>query len=137
MVKSADGFTWTAVSSLSPVTASNLSGISYGVSSVTLAGVFVAVAADGTVYSSADGATWTNQKLSAGLNAITYGTQFVTVGAAGNIFTSTDGATWTLAQATSSSGVVSALSGSDLYAVARGSLAYAAVGASGTNLLSK
>ncbi|MEI8170680.1 MAG: hypothetical protein WCG50_13455 [Rhodoferax sp.] len=137
MVQSADGLIWSTANS---GTTADLSGVAYGVSSVTAAGVFVEVSTAGTVLSSANGTSWSTQILPAtvtALNAITYGTQFVTVGAAGNIFTSTDGATWTLAQATSSSGVVSALSGSDLYAVARGSLAYAAVGASGTNLLSK
>ena len=140
MVQSTDGgISWTSVSSLSALTTASLSGISYGVSSATLAGVFVAVAADGTIYSSANGTTWTQPTALTGgtaLNAITYGTQFVTVGAGGKIFTSTDGATWTLAQATAS-GVVSPLGVTDLYAVARGTLAYAAVGAAGTNLLSK
>ncbi len=128
MVQSSDGLTWTNVISK---TLADLRGISYGVTSLsTLATAFVAVGASGTVLTSTDGANWTLQTLPGAnaLNAVTYGMQFVTVGAAGNIFYSTDGVSWTLAPAASNQ---------NLYAVARGDLLYSAVGAAGSNLLSR
>lgn len=130
MVQSTDGLTWHSVTS---GTTAELRGVTYSTSTST-AGVvtttFVAVGASGTLLSSTDGATWTAQALpgAGALNAVTYGTQFVAVGAAGKIFTSADGLSWTLTSAATSQ---------DLYAVTRGTLAYLAVGAAGTNLLSK
>ncbi len=130
IVESADGLTWHSVTS---GTTADLRGIAYG-TSTSSAGVvtnmFAAVGASGTVLSSADASTWTSQVLPGvtGLNAVTFGTQFVTVGAGGKIFLSTDGASWTAASSTDTH---------DLYAVVRGLYAYAAVGAAGTNLLSK
>jgi hypothetical protein len=134
MVQSTDGLTWTSVASN---TQADLRGIVYGTMvSTSTAGVvtstseFVAVGNAGTVLSSSDGANWAAQTLAGAgnLNAIAYATQYVTVGAGGNIFNSTDGVNWTPATSATSA---------NLYAVVHGSLAYSAVGAAGTNLLSK
>ena len=131
MVKSVDGVTWQPVANNTSV---DLYGITYGFTSLptatTATTAFVAVGAYGTVLISTDGVSWATQTLPGDgtLNAVTYGTQFVVVGAGGNIFTSIDGVNWSLAPAAT---------GQDLYAVVRGSLAYLAVGAAGSNLLSK
>lgn len=124
LLESPDGVTWTPVT-LSGISA-DLRGITSGVST------FVAVGASGTVLSSTDGVTWTARTtpVTANLNAVTYGTQFVTVGSGGNAFTSADGVTWA---ATDSATKTT----NELFAVARGSLTYSAVGAAGTNLLAK
>ena len=121
LLESPDGLTWALVT-LSGISA-DLRGITYG------NGAFVAVGTSGTVLSSTDGVAWTSRTIpaAADLKAVTYGTQFVTVGSGGNIFTSTDGVTWTTRNS----------SGLDLFAVARGTLTYSAVGAAGTNLLAK
>lgn len=130
IVESSDGLTWHDVTSGSTA---DLRGVAYN-TSVSAAGVvttaFVAVGASGTLLSSANGTNWTAQTLSGAgaLNAVSFGTQFVAVGAGGKIFTSTDGLSWTLAPAAT---------GQDLRAVAHGALKYSAVGAAGTNLLSK
>ena len=91
---------------------------------------FVVVGAAGSVLSSTDGAIWSTQTLTGtgNLNAVTYGAQYVAVGAGGKVFISVDGASWTAATPVTSQ---------NLYAVARGMLTYSAVGAAGTNLLSK
>jgi len=128
IVESADGRNWQTVTSSTGV---DLRGIAYGISNTTTgATTFVAVGASGTVLSSTDGVTWTPQVLTGAstLNAVTYGTQFVAVGAVGNIVISTDGVTWK---------AISPATSNNLYAVTRGTLAYSAVGAAGTNLLSK
>lgn len=128
MVKSTDGLSWSAVASGS---SADLRGISYGVTSVTTGtGTYVAVGTGGTVLSSADGVTWSAQTLNSTstLNAVLFGLQFVAVGNAGVIFTSTDGLTWTPQLGATNK---------DLYAIARGSLSYLAVGAGGSNLLAK
>ena len=132
MVQSPDAITWTVVPS---VTTNDLHGIAYG-ASVSTAGVitpiFVAVGSSGMVLTSNNGASWTTQTLSGAnpLNAVTFGTQFVTVGAGGNILYSTDGVTWTAASTTPTNSA-------ELFAVVHGFGAYSAVGAAGTNLLSK
>jgi hypothetical protein len=129
IVESADGLTWHAVTSS---TGADLRGIAYGISNTTTgATTFAAVGASGTVLSSTDGATWTPQVVTGAstLNAVAYGTQFVAVGTGGNIVISNDGVTWTAISPLATS--------NNLYAVARGTLAYSAVGAAGTNLLSK
>ena len=130
IVESSDGLTWRSVTS---GTTADLRGVAY--SSITsTAGVvttpFVAVGASGTLLSSADASTWTTRTLSGAgaLNAVVYASQFVAVGAAGKVFISTDGLNWMLTSAATSQ---------DLYAVTRGYLNYSAVGAAGTNLLSK
>ncbi len=128
MVQSTDGLTWKSVATS---TTADLRGITYGITSVTTgAGAFVAVGAAATVLASSDGASWTAQTLTGGsaLNAVTFGTQFVAVGAGGSIFVSADGAIWS---------AVASGSSQNLYAVTRGSLNYAAVGAAGSNLMSK
>lgn len=129
IVESADGSNWHTVTSSTGV---DLRGIAYGISNTTTgATTFVAAGASGTVLSSTDGVTWTPQVLTGAstLNAVTYGTQFVAAGSGGNIVISTDGVTWTAISPLATS--------NNLYAVARGTLAYSAVGAAGTNLLSK
>ena len=136
MLQSADGVNWKTVNSGITV---DLRGIASGITkaatptspgSVT---TFVAVGASGTLFSSTDGVAWTPQAVPVAginLNAVTYGTQFIAAGAGGNIFHSTDGTLWT-------SAVVTPGLTNDLFAVVRGTLAYSAVGASGTNLFAK
>jgi hypothetical protein len=132
MVQSPDAITWTVVPS---VTTNDLHGIAYG-ASVSTAGVvtpiFAAVGLSGTVLTSNNGVSWTTQTLpgASTLNAVAFGTQFVTLGAGGNIFYSADGVTWTAASITPTNS-------NDLFAVVHGLGAYSAVGAVGTNLLSK
>jgi hypothetical protein len=112
-------------------TTADLRGVSYGVTSLTTgASAYVAVGASGTVLTSTDGVNWTVQTLPGGgnLNAVTFGLQFIAVGAGGRIFTSADGVVWVLSPPATSQ---------NLYAVAHGSLDYSAVGAGGSNLLSK
>ena len=134
MVQSTDGLTWTSVASN---TLTDLRSIAYGTQlSTSTTGVltatsqFVVVGAAGSVLSSTDGATWSTQTLAGAgnLNAVTYGAQYVAVGAGGKIFISADGASWT---------ATTPVTSQNLYAVARGALTYSAVGATGTNLLSK
>ena len=134
MVQSTDGLTWTSVASN---TLADLRSIAYGTQLLTsTTGVttatsqFVVVGAAGSVLSSIDGATWSTQTLAGAgnLNAVTYGAQYVAVGAGGKIFISADGASWT---------ATTTVTSQNLYAVARGTLTYSAVGAAGTNLLSK
>ncbi len=128
IVKSSDGLTWTSVTSNTPV---DLRGITYGLTSTsTGATAFAAVGDSGTVLSSVDASTWIAQSLPGAnsLNAVTFGAQFVTVGEGGRIFISTDAVNWTLTTSATSH---------NLYAVGRGNLNYLAVGAAGTNLLSK
>ena len=134
MVQSTDALTWSSIASNS---LADLRGITYGTMlSTSTAGVitatseFVAVGAAGTVLSSADGANWSTQTLAGAgtLHAVTYGTQYVAVGASGKVFISADGVNWTPAAPVTSQ---------NLYAVTRGALSYSAVGAAGTNLLSK
>lgn len=132
MVQSADGVTWKTVNT--GIT-TDLRGIASG---ITIAATtttpsetrFVAVGASGTFLSSTNGVDWTTNTAPGGvnLNAITYGTQFIAAGAGGKIFYSTDGITWEAATSNTTN---------DLFAVVRGTLAYSAVGASGTNLFAK
>ena len=63
-------------------------------------GIFIAVGASGTIITSPDGVTWTQQTsgVSTGLYGITYSSElgiFIAVGASGTILTSPDGVTWT------------------------------------------
>jgi hypothetical protein len=134
MVQSTDGLTWTSVASN---TLTDLRSIAYGTQlSTSTTGVltatsqFVVVGAAGSVLSSADGASWSARTLAGAgdLNAVTYGAQYVAVGAGGKIFISADGASWT---------ATTPVTSQNLYAVARGTITYSAVGAAGTNLLSK
>ena len=99
---------------------SSLNGVCFGGST------FVAVGAGGTILTSSDGATWTDQTAAntsatggADLNAVCYGAgTFMAVGAGGKVITSKDGTTWT--QKTSA--------GHDLTAVAYGNIDFVAVG---------
>ncbi|MFZ4480869.1 MAG: WD40/YVTN/BNR-like repeat-containing protein [Rhodoferax sp.] len=128
MVKSLDGSTWQNVTSNS---LADLHSITYGVTSVLDgSAAMVVVGASGTVLTSSDGSNWTGASLpgAKALNAVTFGTQFVAVGAGGTIYTSGDGLNWTLTPPVTTQ---------DLYAVTRGSLSYSAVGAAGSNLLSR
>jgi len=129
MVESADGLTWHSVASGSTA---DLRGVAYATAtSAAGASTFVAVGAAGTLLSSTDAVNWTTQVLPGvtALNAVTYGGQFVTVGSGGNIFISTNGLAWTLTAPSATS--------QTLYAVVHGLNGYSAVGAAGTNLLSK
>jgi hypothetical protein len=128
MVQSTDGLTWQNVTTN---TLADLRGITYGITSVlTGAAAITVVGASGTVLTSADGTSWTGQVLPGArtLNAVTFGTQFVAVGAGGTIFVSSDAVNWTPTPTATVQ---------DLYAIARGTLSYSAVGVAGSNLLSK
>jgi hypothetical protein len=128
LVESADGSTWHAVACS---TTADLHGVAFGTSTASVGATsFVAVGTAGTLISSPDGSTWVTQALpgAAALNAVTFSNQFVAVGTGGRIFISTDGVNWTL---------TAGATNQNLYAVVRGLYAYAAVGAAGTNLLSK
>jgi hypothetical protein len=132
LIESADGLTWHSVAS---GTTADLHGLA-ATTTVSTAGVitstFVAAGAAGTVLSRVDGGNWTPQVLPGAsnvqLHAVTYGTQFVAVGEGGKIFFSTNGSNWTAATSNN---------GKALYAVVHGLYSYSAVGAAGTNLLSK
>ena len=128
LLKSADGINWTGVASNVNV---DLKGVANSLSSSTGAIVFTAVGAAANILHSADGSTWVAQTLPGGanLNAVSAGSQFVAVGNSGSIFTSGDGQSWTA--------VSPAPTQSNLLAIARGSLRFAAVGAGGTNLLAR
>ena len=130
VVTSSDGLTWRSASSGSTADLRGVAANTQVSTTGVLTTTFVAVGANGTVLTSSDAVTWTSQTLptAGGLNAITYGTQFVTVGAGGKIFYSANGTAWTAA---------TSATGNDLYALAHGLNVYTAVGAAGTNLLSK
>ena len=128
------GATWTS----NPVVgagAQNLRGVAYG-SVFVAVGANVVAGANGALFSSVDGVTWTSLTLPASLpagtsfNAISYsGGKYVVVGTGGVILLSTDAVTWTQ-QAIGSTP-------NDLYAVAgNGSGGFVATGASGTILSS-
>lgn len=105
-------------------------------SAVTFSGQFVALGADGSVLTSADGLTWTppgnatNPVLSAGvgMNGIVFGSSlYVAVGNGGKIFTSADLVTWN--QSTSNTM-------EDLYSVSFLNGGFVTTGANGTLLTS-
>lgn len=103
--------------------ANDLFGVGFGT-------VFVAVGANGAMYSSTNGTAWTalNFTVSSNLNAAIYGGNYVAVGAGGVILFSTDAVTWTKRPSVTSN---------DLYALAtNGNGSYIAVGANGTILTS-
>jgi hypothetical protein len=128
ILTSADGVSWTSVSSGN---SADLRAVGYGINDTTTGTtLFVAVGSAGTVLTSSDAITWSAQTLPGvgNLNAVLYGSQFVTAGSGGAIFTSTNGVTWTAATTGSSA---------EIFALGRVSLGYLAVGAGGTNLLSK
>jgi predicted small lipoprotein YifL len=109
------GATWTVNPSIG---SNDLRGVTHGT-------VFVAVGANGAMFSSADGATWTAQLASPNLNAAVYGGgNYIAAGAGGVILVSSDAATWTQ-QTTGTT--------NDLYALATNGVGiYVAVGANGT-----
>lgn len=119
---------WTPPTSLPSGFASNLSA-------VTFSTVYVALAADGQVVSSADGLTWTSNTAvpASGMNGIAFGfvggvtPTYVAVGNGGQIFASTDLATWTQ--------IVSGTT-SDLNSVALVNGSFVATGAGGILLSS-
>lgn len=85
------GETWSAQT---PPTANNFFGVCWG------NGLFVAVGASGTIYTSATGLTGSWSSRTSGtanqLNAVLWnGSLFVAVGASGTLLTSPDGVTWT------------------------------------------
>lgn len=87
---------------------------------------FVAVAADGSITTSADGATWSSQTLAGGLSlyGVTYGNgTFVASGRAGTVVTSPNGVTWT-GRTTPTSAM--------LYSAAYGNGTFVVVGMAGT-----
>ncbi|MFF2093341.1 immunoglobulin-like domain-containing protein, partial [Paenibacillus sp. NPDC058174] len=101
-------------------TGNQLNSITYGNN------MFVAVGFPGTIVTSSDGTSWTNQTsgTTSQLNSIAYGNNmFVAVGATGTILTSSDGTSWT----SRTSGIAAMLIG-----VAYGNGMYVAVGETGT-----
>jgi hypothetical protein len=138
IVYSNDGSDWQNVSSAAMT--HELSGVANlasftasGTGTFTITATFVAVGASGTVLSSNDAVLWapvTVAGLSANLNAVVYGTQFVAVGADGNILYSTDGLNW-------APGTTTPADSHDILAVVHGLDGFYAVGASGSNRLSK
>jgi hypothetical protein len=134
VVRSTDGSNWTTVAS-GTNSDPDLRGLTFGANTAGT-GMFVAVGAFGTVLTSPTGEAWSavaTPVTGSDLNAITYGTQYVAVGVGGRSFVSTDGVTWT-AGSTSNQTLGA---GPDLYAVARGSLRYSAVGVAGANILAR
>ncbi len=116
------GYTWNANS---PLGGSNLYSVTYG-------GVFVAVGAQGAIYTSVDGITWipsANPVPGVDLYAVAYNDGvYLAVGARGLILTSRDTLGWTQQFSETNS---------DLYAISgRGTSGYAVVGANGTVLIS-
>jgi predicted small lipoprotein YifL len=110
------GNTWNPGKSL---VAGDLRGATFGT-------VFVVVGANGAMFSTSDGVTWTalNYVVSNDLNAVSYGnSRYVAVGAGGVALLSTDAITWTAV----SSGTTSSLN-----AGASNGVASLAVGAGGT-----
>ena len=137
IVTSTDGAAWTAVASN---TTSDLRGVALG-AFVTTTGtgaatmstttyLFVAVGANGTLVTSADGLAWTvRAPISTNtLNAVAFSGQFVVVGNAGSIHTSADGITWQVRPSGTQN---------DLTALTRTTAGYVAVGAAGTYLTSQ
>jgi hypothetical protein len=93
---------------------------------------FVAVGYNGTILTSPDGVTWTQQASGTGndLHGVTWGgTQFVSVGYNSTILTSPDGVIWTKQGS-------NCWSGCDLHGVAWGGMQFVAVGSKGTILTS-
>jgi hypothetical protein len=97
---------------------------------VTWANVFVAVGANGALFSSTDGTTWTavNSGVVANLNAVVFrGTSYLAAGDGGTMLSSTDAKTWT----PRNTGTVD-----NLNAIATNSGLFVAVGANGTIVIS-
>ncbi|MEP7209003.1 MAG: hypothetical protein ABI920_18875 [Casimicrobiaceae bacterium] len=120
VLTSTDLVTWTRQASGVTV---NLRKVTYGL------GRFVAVGDQGTIITSVDGVIWTlaTNPTTETLNAVVAGSQFVAAGVNGRILVSADGLTWTPI----ASGTTATLLG-----LGSGGIAFAAVGAAGTNLTS-
>jgi hypothetical protein len=106
---------WTAGAALG---ANDLRGVTWGT-------VFVAVGANGAMYSSIDGTTWTalNSSVASNLNAAVYRGVYLAAGDGGAMLYSTDAITWT-PQTTGTA--------NNLNAIATNSGLFVAVGAKGT-----
>lgn len=107
-----------------PAAPNDLKSVTFGTSG------FVAVGANGTIITSADGFTWTAR--TSNTSAVLYAVQavpsgYIAVGTGGTIVTSSDGQNWT----TQTSGTTA-----DLYAVIGGLSYFSAVGANGTMVTS-
>ncbi len=101
-----------------PLISSDLRGAAFGT-------VFVVVGANGAMFSTLDGASWTalNYVVTSDLNAVFYGSgRYVAVGAGGVALLSTDAITW---------GPVTSGTPNHLYAGASNGTVYLAVGANG------
>ncbi len=98
-------------------------GIAYG------NGIFVGVASDGEIYTSTDGANWTQRAATEQtLNGVSFGGGlFVAVGTSGSIFSSQDGLTWV---------AVPSIVRREIYAVTYDGHAFVMVGANGIILSS-
>lgn len=127
IVTSSDGINWTAHTTLLPANASAtafnaLDGVAYS------GNLYVAVGANGAVYTSTDGNSWAMQATGTvnALGSVVWsGTQFIAVGQNGTIISSPDGVSWS----NRGGGV------QNLYAVAWSGTQFVAVGA-GTILTS-
>jgi hypothetical protein len=127
IVTSPDGMNWTAQTTLLPANASAtafnaLDGVAYSGS------LYVAVGANGAVYTSTDSNSWTMQATGTAntLGSVVWsGTQFIAVGQNGTIISSPDGVSWS----SRGSGV------QNLYAIVWSGTQFVAVGA-GTILTS-
>ena len=100
------------------IVASELRGVTYG-------GVFVVVGANGAMFSSSDGITWTaiNYTVASDLNAAFFGIgRYIAVGVGGVVLQSSDAITWA---------PVSSGTSDHLYAGASNGAVYLAVGAKG------
>jgi photosystem II stability/assembly factor-like uncharacterized protein len=135
LLTSTDASTWVAPSSNTP---NALRGATYGTGSATGASAqYVVVGDAGTILTSPDLTTWnpvTPAPLTQGLRAIRFGTRFVAVGQQGMVAYSDDAINWSLSSVPVS---VPPPPAPDLAAVIFTPAMYLAVGASGTNAVSK
>jgi hypothetical protein len=130
LLTSADAITWTLPNSI-PSTSNALRGTTFGT------GLYVVVGDAGTILTSPDLTTWnpvTPAPLTQGLRAIRFGTRFVAVGQQGMVAYSDDAINWSLSSVPVS---VPPPPPPDLAAVIFTPAMYLAVGASGTNAVSK
>lgn len=134
----AGGLAGTPWSVNTPLGAQDLHGVVYGIPNGSILGAFVAVGANGALFSStgalstsADGLAWvplTNPAPAANLNAVTYNSgRFLAVGSGGVILLSTDAVTWTQQTRVTTN---------DLYAVSNNGTGFIATGANGTIITS-
>src|SRR5882762_9767779 len=126
LLTSPDGSTWTVRPSNTP---NALRGTAFGTGSTAAGASYVVVGDAGTILTSPDGTTWNLTTLSPplSLRGIAFGSRFVAVGQGSTVAYSDDTSNWL--QAPSNSG--------DLAAIISTPAMYVAVGASGTNAVSK